>query len=100
MAFISITALCVTAGTSFLAGIAITKIYYWHIQAQARTAEIERKIEELSAAQAKHLPYSTAEEIENSVAALLRLKDEADFRQDLIENALNHLRKARNGNKK
>lgn len=61
-------------------------------QAQARIAELE-------AMQARHLPYVTAEEIENAEAALLYAKRAARERRDMIENALAHLQKARQGNK-
>lgn len=64
-----------------------------------RLMDAEKRIGQLELAQAKHLPYRAADEIENSLAALLRLKNEADFRQDLIDNALNHLQQARNGKK-
>jgi hypothetical protein len=54
----------------------------------------------LKAAQAKHLPYMTAEEIEDATAAILTAKFKHDFNGELLDNALAHLQKARNGNAK
>ncbi len=51
-------------------------------------------------APARHLPYQTAEEIENSLAALWVLKRELDFKTSLIENAIAHMQAARAGKKK
>ena len=49
---------------------------------------------------ARHLPYRTAEEIENGLAALWILKRELDFKESLVENAISHLQAARGGSKK
>lgn len=66
---------------------------------QADNNALRERIRRLEAAQAKHLPYPTADGIEDATAAILRLKFEADFRQELVENALAHLQSARAGNK-
>ena len=50
--------------------------------------------------QAKHLPYKTADEIEDAIAALMRLEHELTFKRELLDNAFAHLKLARNGNEK
>lgn len=72
------------------AGFAIAKLHSWVNATQRRLSELEQ-------AQAKHLPYHTADEIEAATAAILKIKFETDFRQEVIENALAHLQQARNG---
>ena len=64
---------------------------------QAEITHLREQIASLEAAQAKHLPYRSAEEIENATAAILRMKFESDFHSDVIDNALAHLQKARSG---
>jgi hypothetical protein len=44
----------------------------------------------------KHIPYITAEEIEHAIAVALWLQQEVDRKQDLLNNLLFHLQKARN----
>jgi hypothetical protein len=66
---------------------------------ESRLSGLEATLEKLQEAQAKHLPYRTADEIEHATAALLKLKFEQDFRAEMIENALAHLHLARSGNK-
>lgn len=51
-------------------------------------------------ANARHLPYVTAEEIENSLAALWILRGELDFKTSLIDNAIAHMQAARGGKAK
>lgn len=46
------------------------------------------------------LPYRTAEEIENAIAAIICLKNDAETRLNMIENALSHLQLARGNGKK
>ena len=46
------------------------------------------------------MPYKSAEEIENTIAALLVAKFQSDFRAELLDNALAHARQARSGNSK
>ena len=75
------------------AGIAIGMTY-------AEIKHLRVRIAALEASQAKHLPYRTADEIEDATAAILRIKFEADFRQELVDNALAHLQQARGGNGK
>ena len=74
------------------AGFAIAKLHSWINAIQVRLSELEQ-------AQAQHLPYRTADEIEAATAAILKIKFETDFRQEVVENALAHLQIARNGNK-
>ena len=95
------TALAITAALALglLAGWSLAHLRMALVSGDQRLTELEQKVAGLSAAQAKHLPYRTADEIENATAALLKLKFEQDFRAELIENALGHLKTARNGNK-
>ncbi len=83
-----------------LAGWSLAHLRLQLAGSEKRLGELEKTIQTLQAAQAKHLPYKTADEIENATAALLKLKFESDFRGELIENALSHLQVARNGNSK
>ena len=59
----------------------------------------EQRIRMLEQAAKKHLPYATADEIENATAAILALKFDLDIKQDMVDNALAHLRGARNPQK-
>ena len=83
----------IIAITSFVAGSALTGLLC-HI------TNLQRRIETLEANQAKHLPYKTADEIEEATAGILKAKFENDFRGELLDNALAHLQLARDGNKK
>ena len=65
-----------------------------------RLIDTEKRVGQLEAAQVKHLPYRTADEIENSIAAILYMKQDADRKAELIENALNHLQLARGNGKR
>lgn len=65
----------------------------------AENKGLKERIQRLEEAQAKHLPYPTADGIEDATAAILRLKFEADFRRELVDNALAHLQQARAGSK-
>jgi hypothetical protein len=78
---------------AFIAGIGLAGLYF-HIHS------LNQRISRLEESQAKHLPYKTAEEIEDGIAALLTLKFHSDVRSDFIDNALAHLQKARGGNAK
>jgi hypothetical protein len=51
-------------------------------------------------ANARHLPYITAEEIENSLAAMWILRNELDIRVNLVDNAIAHMQAARGGKAK
>lgn len=63
----------------------------------ATICALTRRVKELEqASDRRHLPYKVADEIEDATAAILKLEHEMQFRKELIENALNHLRKARN----
>ena len=59
-----------------------------------------RRVARLEQDGPKHLPYKTADEIEDATAAILRIKHEADFNLELIENAMAHLQLARNPKEK
>lgn len=56
---------------------------------------MRERIAALERAQAKHLPYHTAEEIENATAAVNRIMFELDLKREFVDNALNHLKAAR-----
>jgi hypothetical protein len=91
MACLALIALLVI--TALIAGIA-AGLMYAEIKSQAK------RIKALEDSQAKHLPYMTAEEIENATASILTAKFKHDFHGELLDNALAHLQKARNGNQK
>jgi hypothetical protein len=91
MAGLALITLLVLA--ALMAGIA-AGLMYAEIKNQAR------RITALEANEAKHLPYKTAEEIEDATAALLAAKFKHDFNGELLDNALAHLQQARNGNGK
>jgi hypothetical protein len=57
---------------------------------------LEERIKDLEEASKKHLPYRTADRIEDATAAILKAAREIDFDKSLLENALSHLQKARN----
>lgn len=57
---------------------------------------MDTRIAALEAAQVKHLPYATSNEIDAATVAILKLKLEAEYKQDLIDNALAHIQKAAN----
>jgi hypothetical protein len=78
---------------ALLAGYAIGKTH-------AEIKCLRERIASLEDAQAKHLPYRTNDEIENSIAALLTLKFQQDLKTEFIDNALGHLQNARSGGSK
>jgi hypothetical protein len=90
---VDMDALIVVGAVSFVSGASLAGIYF-HL------LEMRRRIGKLEQDQAKHLPYRTADEIEDATAAILNMKFKLDFNQELIENALAHLRAARSGNGK
>jgi hypothetical protein len=57
--------------------------------------DLQRQIDDLKATP-KRLPYASADEIENAMAAILTLQYDVDIKREMIENALAHLRSARN----
>lgn len=75
------------------AGFGVGKIYseYQHMR---------ERIVALEAAQAKHLPYRTAESIEDAEAAIVKAMCEVRFNNELLENALAHMQIARGGKDK
>jgi hypothetical protein len=91
MACLALIAFFVLA--ALIAGIFIGKAY-------AEFKAMRERIASLESAQAKHLPYMTADEIEEATAAILAAKFKTDFHGELLDNALAHLQKARNGNQK
>ena len=82
---------------ALVAGYCIGKAQAEITHLRTEITHLRERIASLEAAQAKHLPYRSAEEIENATAAILRMKFESDFHSDVIENALAHLQKARSG---
>jgi hypothetical protein len=88
MACLAVIAFLILA--ALIAGIAIGLTY-------AEIKHLRERIKALEASQAKHLPYHTADEIENATAAINALQFELDFKKGLLDNALAHLYNARNG---
>jgi hypothetical protein len=78
---------------ALVAGIAIGLTY-------SEIKHLRERVATLEANQAKHLPYKTADEIEEATAGILKAKFENEFRGELLDNALAHLQQARNGNAK
>jgi uncharacterized membrane protein YraQ (UPF0718 family) len=78
---------------ALIAGIAIGLVL-------AEFTHMRERIAALEAAQAKHLPYKTAESIEDAEAAIIKAMREVRFNNDLLENALAHMQSARDGNGK
>lgn len=72
------------------AGFAIGKEY-------AEIRHMRERITALEAAQARHLPYRTAESIEDAEAAIIKAMHEVRFNNELLENALAHMQIARDG---
>jgi hypothetical protein len=83
-----------------IAGWAAKHIYQMGQDMTARLIDAEKRISQLEQAQAKRLPYKTADEIENSIAAILYMQQDADRKAELIDNALNHLQLARGNGKR
>jgi Na+/H+ antiporter NhaA len=77
---------------ALIAGFAIGRLY-------AEMQHMRERIVTLEQAQAKHLPYRTADAIEDATAALNSLQFELDFKRDLLDNAISHLKQAREGRK-
>jgi len=77
----------------FVAGIAAGKLH-------AEIKCLRERVAKLEDAEAKHLPYRTADNIENAEAAIIKAIREVRFDNELLDNALAHLQQARNGNKK
>lgn len=77
-------------------------VHYAHLSKTltARLVAAEQRITELEEANARHLPYRTADEIENALAALWKVRNESEVRLDLIDNSIAHMQLARSGNKK
>ena len=57
---------------------------------------MRRRLNELERSGPKKLPYKSRDEIENAIAAINYLYFDRQLENDAIENALAHLRKARN----
>jgi hypothetical protein len=85
-----VTYLAIALIVTLSAGIAIGMIY-------AENLHLRRENAALKEAGAKHLPYPTAEAIENTFAALNAMEFEIAFKKELLDNARAHLGNARNG---
>ncbi len=75
----------------FAAGVAAASMVWLIVMLR----EARERITKLEAANKSHLPFHTASEIENATAALLLLESQKNFDLEYIENALSHLRQAR-----
>jgi len=62
--------------------------------------DLRRRITDLEKASQKRLPYKSADEIENAIAAVLAINYELDVRKNMVDNALRHLHQARNPDEK
>jgi len=85
---------------ALIAGIFIGALYMAIQNLHQENGNLRDRIAALESAQAKHLPYHTADEIENATAAINAIQFDLDFKKDLLDNALAHLHQARNGNGK
>lgn len=70
---------------------------HWVSMLKAQITERDAKIERLREAQRKHLPYSTAEDLEHAMAALIMLQSKSQYENTLLDNAMEWMRKAREG---
>jgi len=62
----------------------------------ATIGRLQDRIRILQEAAQKRLPYRSADEIENAMAALNAIQFDLNFKQDMIDNARTHLAAARN----
>jgi hypothetical protein len=83
----------IIAACSFTAGIGLSGLVFY-------IRDLKKRITALEDANAKHLPFVTAEEIEHGIGALLPMLFEEDLRHERIENALAHFQRARGGKEK
>ena len=65
----------------------------WQRQ-ESRLREMEKRIQDLEAANRQRLPYKAFEEMLNAMAALDKEKSESEFRTSLIDNAIGHMANA------
>jgi hypothetical protein len=86
-------ALILALAAALIAGIAIGLTY-------AEIKHLRGRIAALESAQAKHLPYRTAEEIEDGIGALIPILYEEELTHERIQNALIHFQRARSGKAK
>jgi len=91
-----------------LIGGAATGMYAHYVAQQKRLAEIEKTNQdqqnEIALLKEKlskpgSLPYQTREELEHSMAGLILLENELNFKRDLLENVMSHIRNARGNGK-
>lgn len=75
----------------FSAGAALATIIWMTVLLK----EARERITKLEEANKTHLPFHAAKEIENATATLLLLESQKNFDLEYIENALSHLRQAR-----
>ncbi len=61
--------------------------------------DMHRRLKQLEKSSPKRLPYPTADAIENAMAAIMALQYDVEIKGDMIENAMEHLRRARNPGK-
>lgn len=73
-----------------LAGAASVAMYNRQKNLEKRIADLEE------VSNKKHLPYKVAEEIEDAMAAIIHWQYEQKLDGEWLENALNHLKNARN----
>jgi hypothetical protein len=73
-----------------LAGAAAVGMYNRQKNLEKRIADLEETSNK------KHLPYKVAEEIEDAMAAIIHWQYERKMDNEWLENAMNHLKNARN----
>jgi hypothetical protein len=73
----------------FVAGAAVMALWNSHQRLTKRISDLEK-------ANHHRLPFRTAEEIEDATAAILKAMREIEFDKSMLENALGHLKNARN----
>ena len=76
--------------SGMLAGAASVAMYNRQKNLEKRIADLE------DASNKKHLPYKVAEEIEHAMASIIHWQYEKKLDDEWLENAMNHLKNARN----
>ena len=61
--------------------------------------DLRKRIRALEDADRRRLPFRTADEIEDATAAINALMFDLDLKRNMVENALEHLKAARNPKK-
>lgn len=75
----------------FASGVGVASFVWMYVM----LVEARQRIAKLEEANKSHLPFNVAKEIESATAAMLMIESEANFKVELIQNALEHLRQAR-----